>query len=166
MSMGCSSSCCTACFHRYTERQGARMLTHAASCFSISMSASLSAAARSGRLVNTKSLLMPQSFINGAVAQRDAEDVLQARIIEAARFGSERLSDWTAWRPGQAAEIGDQVEPVAQFHLGIVGGVVNAGQRIGLERTNHDRGKVIGVNVARIDVIKHRHSRAQALERQ
>src|ERR1700704_6275506 len=53
------------------------MLTQAASCFSTSRSASRSAAARSGRLVNTKSVLMPQSFIDGRVAQAHAEHLLQ-----------------------------------------------------------------------------------------
>src|SRR5215510_15592525 len=57
MSIGCSSSCCTAPFQRYTERHGARMFTQAARFLPTSTSASFSAAARSGRLVSTKSLV-------------------------------------------------------------------------------------------------------------
>src|SRR5688572_32838916 len=91
MSIGCSSSCCTASFQRYTERHGARMLTQAARRFSTSMSARRSAAARSGRLVNTKSVLMLQTLVDRRMAQPDAQLALQARIVQPARLVHERV---------------------------------------------------------------------------
>src|SRR3954471_3663810 len=90
MSIGCSSSCCTAPFQRYTERHGARMFTQAATCFSSSWSASFSAAARSGRLVKTSRVLISQSLVDRGVAQADAEHALQALVVEAPRLPHER----------------------------------------------------------------------------
>src|SRR5205807_682218 len=134
MSIGCSSSCCTAPFQRYTERHGARMLTQAASCFSTSRSASRSAAERSGRLVNTKSVLMPQSFIDGRVAQAHAEHLLHAPVVEATRFAHERikisrgeighLCTGYALGPRQAGVLGDEVKPVAHLHFRGVSGAL------------------------------------------
>src|ERR1700694_5864067 len=134
MSIGCSSSCCTAPFQRYTERHGARMLTQAASCFSISISASRSAAARSGRLVNTKSVLMPQSFVDGWVAQAHAEHLLHAAVVQPARFGHEgqklRRNAPTRFFPGnsrwtrQTGMLCDEVQPIRHFHFGVVCDVV------------------------------------------
>src|SRR5690606_30047717 len=74
-----------------TERQGARMLTHAASCPPISSSASASALARSGRLVSTKSFCMSQPLTNGRVAKREAELALQTAVVEAPRLAHERV---------------------------------------------------------------------------
>src|SRR5437660_466487 len=118
MSSGCSSSCCTAPFQRYTERHGARMLTQAASCFSTSRSA----AARSGRLVNTKSVLMPQSFIDGRVAQAHAEHLLHAPVVEPTGFAHERIKIFRkqiahlctgyARGPRQAGVLGHEVKPI------------------------------------------------------
>src|SRR3954452_7962195 len=135
MSMGCSSSCCTAPFQRYTERHGARMFTQAATCFSSSWSASFSAAARSGRLVKTSRTLISQSLVDRWVAQPDAEHALQPRVVEAPRFlherkqggrnylGREPLRD--AWRPRQRVGVGDQVEPVPHLHHAVVRGIVD-----------------------------------------
>src|SRR5262245_60534963 len=91
MSIGCSSSCCTAPFQRYTERQGARILTQAARRFSTRASASFSAAARSGRLVNTNNVLMLQSFVDRGIAQAHAQLALEAAVVEAARLAHERI---------------------------------------------------------------------------
>src|SRR3712207_2407154 len=89
MSMGCSSSCCTAPFQRYTERQGARIFTHAATRFSTSSSARRSAAARSGRLVSTSKALISESFVYGGIAQPHAEHALQSAIVQAPRLAHE-----------------------------------------------------------------------------
>src|SRR5437588_6144125 len=134
MSIGCSSSCCTAPFQRYTERHGARMLTQAASCFSTSRSASRSAAARSGRLVNTKSALMPQSFIDGRVAQAHAEHLLHAPVVEPTGFARKRikivrnqiehLRTWYARGPRQAGVLGHEVKPIAHLRFRVVSDVV------------------------------------------
>src|SRR5262245_62550184 len=103
------------------------MLTQAATCFSISWSARRSAAARSGRLVKTSRVLIPQSFSNRGVAQADPEHALQARVVEAPRLLHERQQG--AWdrlrsglpgdpgRPRQRVDVGDKVEPVAHLHL-------------------------------------------------
>src|SRR3954462_3810772 len=94
MSIGCSSSCCTAPFHRYTERHGARMFTHAARFFSTTMSASRSAAARSGRLVNTNSMLMGEPFPYRRIAQPYAQPFLHSPVVEASRFIHEAQHLW------------------------------------------------------------------------
>src|SRR5258706_4857377 len=92
MSSGYSSSCCTASFQRYTERQGASTFTHAARRCSIRRLAMRSATARSGTLVNTNSALMLESLVNGGVAQAHAEQALHACVVEAARLGHERVA--------------------------------------------------------------------------
>src|SRR6185369_13735211 len=146
MSIGCSSSRCNAPFHRYTERQGARMLTQAASRFSTRLSASRSAAARSGRLVNTNSVLMRQSFIYGRVAQLQAENPLQAPVVQSPRFVHERkqlrgyarlrLAACDAQRPWQPGARRDEVEPLAHLETAIVRGVVGARGCVVLERAH------------------------------
>src|SRR3954470_24255676 len=119
MSMGCSSSCCTAPCHRYTERHGARMFTQAATFFATSSSASRSAAVRSGRLVSTKSVLMTQSLLHRWIAKPHAEDDLQAPVVEPPRFAHEfqrrrwdergDLAARHARRARQAGMIGDPI---------------------------------------------------------
>src|SRR5438270_4595897 len=105
------------------ERQGARMLTQAASFFSTSASASRSAAARSGRLVNTNSVLMAQSFVHGGMAQAHAQHALQACVVQAARLLHERerlrwhksgdLAARHTRRSRQAGVVGYPVQPLA-----------------------------------------------------
>src|SRR2546423_1937373 len=134
--MGCSSSCCTAPLHRYTERHGARMLTQAASFFSTRSSASRSAAARSGRLVNTSSVLMAKSFSHGWVTQPIAQGLLHAPVVEPARFAHEAqelrgnalldLAARQARGAGQSASVGDQIEPLAHTQFTVVARVVDA----------------------------------------
>src|SRR5262249_6861429 len=158
MSMGCSSSCWTAPFQRYTERQGARILMQAARFFSTSWSASFSATARSGRLVKTSRVLISQSFVDRGIAQAHAQDALQPRVVEPARLPHEGVQGWgdrvtsklprNARGPGQSVQVGDEVEPVAHLHLGIVGGVVDTLGRVVVKRTADDRGQVLGVDVA------------------
>src|SRR4051812_25125237 len=106
------------------------MFTQAATCFSSSWSASFSAAARSGRLVKTSRTLISQSLMDRGVAQADAEHALQPGVVEAPRFlhegkqgrrkplAREFLRD--ARRPRQGVGVGDEVEPVAHLHLGVV----------------------------------------------
>src|SRR5262245_35080447 len=118
------------------------MLTHAASCFSTSISASFSATARSGTLVNTKSLLIPQSFVDRGVAQTIPEDVFQPAVIQPPRLVGEAFSVMRARGPGQAGSIGDEVQPVAELHLRVVGSVVDARRRIRLECAHDDACKV------------------------
>src|SRR5690348_9871826 len=152
MSIGCSSSCCTASFQRYTERHGARMLTHAARFFCTSTSASRSAAARSGRLVNTKSVLMRESFAYRGIGEPQAEHLLQARVVqsprlahEAQRLRRQQICDALARYARRARQVsvgGDQIEPIAHAQLAIVGGVIDAGRRIRLERARERRGQI------------------------
>src|SRR5438105_1900423 len=156
MSIGCSSSCCTAPFQRYTERQGARILIQAARFFCTSSSASRSAAARSGKLVSTKSVLMSEPFLHGTVAKAHTEYLLQPPVIEAPRFAHEarqrrrhprvHLSARNARRPRQSDMLGDEIEPVAHAHLRIVGRVIDAGRRIRFQRAGGDGGEIVGVN--------------------
>src|SRR5690349_17885920 len=106
------------------------MLTHAARFCCTSVSASRSAAGRSGRLVNTKSVLMGESFAYRGIQEPHAEHLLQARVIQSPRLAHEAqrrrrheiceaLTRY-ARRAGQASIVGDQIEPVAHAQLAIV----------------------------------------------
>src|SRR5262245_38443560 len=139
MSSGCSSSCWTAPFHRYTERQ-ARMLTQAARRCSITRSAIFSAAARSGRLVSTSRVRMFQPFEDGRIAKLHAQDPFRAGVVELTGFGHEIvLDDGRARRARQSCTVGDKIEPVAHLHARVIAGVVDARRSIVLERATHDR---------------------------
>src|SRR5205085_8103244 len=116
-----------ASFQRYTERHGARMLTHAARFFCTSVSASRSAAGRSGRLVNTKSALMGESFAYGGIRKPHAEHLLQARVLQSPGLAHEakcprrhEIGDALARdarRARQVSVIGDEIQPVAHAEL-------------------------------------------------
>src|SRR5262245_58789758 len=120
------------------------MLTHAASCFSTSMSARRSATARSGTLVNTNSVLMEYSLLHGWVSELHAEPMLHPRIVEPPRLAHERIDLGTharryersrkARRARQAMTIGDEVHPVCHQELAVVGRVVDARRGVQLER--------------------------------
>src|SRR5919197_520226 len=100
------------------------MFTHAASFFSTSDCASRSATARSGKLVNTNSVFITQSFVHCGMAKPHAEHRLQPAIVEAPRLLHEAeqlrrheradLLTRHARRSRQARMIGDEVQPLAQ----------------------------------------------------
>src|SRR5580765_5658206 len=135
------------------------MLTQAASRFSITRSASRSAAARSGTLVNTNSVRMGESLVNGRIAKLEPQNLFQARVVQASRFAHEivRLPGERgaryARRPRQSRGTGDQVKPVAHLHARVVAGVVDALGRFVLKRTAGDRGEIVAVDVVGIDVV-------------
>src|SRR5580765_6975208 len=130
------------------------MLTQAASRFSITRSASRSAAARSGTLVNTNSERMGESLVNGRIAKLEPQNLFQARVVQASRLAHEivrplgergaRGARHTR-RPRQSRGIGDQVKPVAHLHSRVVAGVVDPLRRLVLERTAGDRGEIVAV---------------------
>src|SRR6185436_8238448 len=130
------------------------MLTQAATCLSRSWSASFSAAARSGRLVKTSSVLISQSFVNRRIKQTAAEHALQPRVVESPRLLHERKQarghppgrkfSRDSGRPRHAVAIGNKVEPVAQLHLGVVGCVVGAGWGLVVQGAADDRRQVGG----------------------
>src|SRR5688572_15367889 len=99
------------------------MLTQAASCRPISVSARRSAAARSGRLVNTSSVAMvqmsPESVVDGGVTQPYPQFVFQQAVGKAARFRGEGIDRLAAGKARQAGEVRHQVEPISQLQLAV-----------------------------------------------
>src|SRR5687767_14083509 len=98
------------------------MLMQAATLLPTSSSASFSAAARSGRLVRTSKVPMLQTFVDGGLAQPNAEPAFQPRVVLAARFAHEgenerieapfRLVPRHPRRARQSVRVGHQIEPV------------------------------------------------------
>src|SRR5688572_26518278 len=110
------------------------MFTQAATRFSISASASRSAAARSGRFVSTSKLRMFEPFLNRRMTQANSQRALQASVVQAPRVVHEgqqfrryapgRLGARDARRARQAGAVGDQIEPGTHLELGVVRRVV------------------------------------------
>src|SRR4051812_6193016 len=148
------------------------MLTQAARRFSITRSAMRSAAARSGRLVNTNSVRMREPLVNGWITKLESQNLFYARVVQAPRLAHEivRFGERGARharRPRQASGIGDQVQPVAHLHARVVARVVETLGRLVLQRAAGDRGEVVGMDVVGVDVVlgaQHRTAGAQALE--
>src|SRR3954466_14487337 len=122
------------------------MFTQAASLFSMRRFATRSAAARSGRLVNTKSAFMPQAFMHGWKLQAHAKGLLELAVDEAARLPHEReqpsgdalRSLFAGHSPGsrQARVVSHQIQPVRHLQFAVVGSVENSDRRVHVERAH------------------------------